>query len=165
MTTTTSPSRSTFSTSAQRVGVQLGVPVALAAVGLTVYAAYGDQHQKDNQTSAVPFMAVAIVAVTAVVFGYLLPRLLRTAGSADHGSGRAGRNLGIAALATLVVFWSIVPFVLGTAAASWGVAWRRHAASDDRSAKVGTQALVLGVVAVVLDLVFLVVGNTALSGP
>ena len=67
--------------------IMAGVGTAAAGIALAVYSAYGDPHAASkSQTSAVPFLIVAVCVVAALIFGLLLPRITRVGASAEEES-------------------------------------------------------------------------------
>lgn len=89
--------------------------------------------------------AAISLAVAAALFGWYIPRAGRPAGG--------GLVTGLLALASVAVFWSGLPFVLGAAGAVLG--WTGRARDEKPVATaallIGVLAFVLGVVAVVID--------------
>jgi hypothetical protein len=135
-TMTLSPGRSTLTA--------IGTCVASAA--LITFAAYGDPHAENGQEAAVPFLIAISCVTVAIAFALLVPRMV------DSVSGRRwALGVGLAAIATPIVFWSGAPLALGVAAAVGG----RTAGSR--------AAVVLGVIAVAASVAMTVLGNTVLT--
>jgi hypothetical protein len=108
---------------------------ALALAALAVANFVGGE---DENGGGGPFVVTALLAVAlvAALFWWYIPRAERP--------GVAGVAIGALAVASLIAFWSGLPFVLGPAAALLGVLARRR---DARAA--GLAAIVLGVAATV----------------
>ena len=116
-----------------------------------------------NQESGVPFLVAIDVVAAALVFGLLVPRLLR---AIVDGSPRAARGAvlcGVAALVSMVAFWSGAPLVLGGAAALLGTKGRRQAGGRGMGSRAYTATLILGVIALVGSVAITVLGNTVLA--
>lgn len=101
----------------QRLIAVAAVVVALVAVALDNLAF----KQIDESPSVVRFLVVAVlcVAVAAAIFLYLLPRLRREDAQANR-MAKASFVVGLLALASIVVFWTGLPFVLGAGAVVMG---------------------------------------------
>jgi lysylphosphatidylglycerol synthetase-like protein (DUF2156 family) len=144
--------------------VRWGIAVLVGMAAIVVYGAYGDQHPKASQESAVPAIIAVMAVITAVVFGALVAPGLRGI------AGRTGRWAGIALtlgilglLAVPMAAWSGLPLALGAAAALLGTAGRAAAQHDGRKATLPSWALGVGVAAIVLSVVMVVLGNTVMS--
>lgn len=135
-----------------------GAAAAVVAAGVAIYGAYGDPHSQASQESAVPFLVIVDVVVTALLFGLLVPRALRS------GSVRWGLITSIVSVVALAAFWSGVPIAVGAAGALIGAQGRQRARDNGTRAGGHTAALVLGAVAVVATVAWTVLGNTVLSG-
>lgn len=134
----------------------IGAIAAAAAAALAYYGAYGDPHPKANQESGVPSLVVIGIVAAAVVFGYLVPRSLRSI-------KRTGRIYGITALVlTPFVFWSGVPVILGAAGVFVGRADAGRGADPARD-KQRTAAVVTGALAIALTIAATVLGNTVFA--
>lgn len=108
----------------------------LIAIGALAFANFGDNG--DNGGAGAYAVAVGLSAiVAAVLFARVLP--------AAANPARAGWILAALALATCVVFWTGLPFVLGMAAVYSGVRAGRNA-----PAALGALAVVLGFVGCVI---------------
>ncbi|HEY7792655.1 MAG TPA: hypothetical protein VIA10_01460 [Gaiellaceae bacterium] len=115
----------------------LGIGLAaslLAALGLAAANFLGEDGENGGVGPYVVTLAVSIV-VTAVVFGWAIPRTERPA--------RDGIVAGALALLAIAVYWTGIPFVLGPAAIALGLLGR--ARTDTRGS--GTVAVVLGALA------------------
>jgi cation transport ATPase len=108
----------------------------LIAIGALAFANFGDNG--DNGGAGAYAVAVGLSAiVAAALFARVLP--------AAANPARAGWILAALALATCVVFWTGLPFVLGMAAVYSGVRAGRNA-----PAALGALAVVLGFVGCVI---------------
>jgi cation transport ATPase len=108
----------------------------LIAIGALAFANFGDNG--DNGGAGAYAVAVGLSAiVAAVLFARVLP--------AAANPVRAGWILAALALATCVVFWTGLPFVLGMAAVYSGVRAGRNA-----PAALGALAVALGFVGCVI---------------
>jgi cation transport ATPase len=108
----------------------------LIAIGALAFANFGDNG--DNGGAGAYAVAVGLSAiVAAILFARVLP--------AAANPARAGWILAALALATCVVFWTGLPFVLGMAAVYSGVRAGRNA-----PAALGALAVVLGFVGCVI---------------
>lgn len=131
----------------------VGALATALAIGVVVYGTYGDASADSQQKSAVPFLIGVVVVLSAVVFGLLVPWAARAARTRDaHALDRWGLALGGAAVVSMVVFWTGIPVVLGTAAA---------ASASTRRGRASTVAIVLGAVAATVTVLWTVV-NSAL---
>jgi uncharacterized membrane protein len=111
--------------------------------------------------------AVLCVAVAAAIFLYLIPRLRREGGQ-DNRMAQASFVVGLAALASIIVFWTGLPFVLGAGAVVMGrlgeqaavraTEWsegsgqsedRERAAKQSQRATQGWSATLMGALAIV----------------
>ena len=146
-----------------RPAARIGVAVAIAASGLTVYAAYGDSHAGSSQRSAVPVLVGIVLVVAAAVFGLLVPRLLNAIRNVSPRAARGATVCGVAAFVSMVAFWSGVPLVLGAAAALLGADGRRAVRASGMASRPYTATLILGVIAVVGSVAMTVLGNTVLA--
>jgi len=101
----------------QRVVAIAAVVVAVVAVGLDNLAF----REIDESLAVVRFLVLTVlcVGVAAAVFVYLIPRLRRQSGEGTR-MAQASFVLGLVALASIVVFWTGLPFVLGAGAVVTG---------------------------------------------
>jgi hypothetical protein len=136
----------------------IGGAAVLAAAAIAIYGAYGDPHPKASQESAVPFLVIVDLVVTALLFGLMVPRALR--------SGAAPWGLVSSIVALVLVFpafWSGAPLAIGAAGALIGAQGRQRARDNGARAGGHTAALVIGVVAMAACVVMTVLGNTVIS--
>ena len=142
------------------VSAGLGLLMLGAASALAWYAAYGDQHPKQDQKDAVPSIIVMAAIAAVVVFGVLVPMALRSVRERRDRATTWALALGVAAFLTIVAFWSGIPLIVG-AAGAW-VAWEGRDLAVRRSAptKAYTTGLTLSGIAVVLPVVWVVLNNT-----
>jgi hypothetical protein len=144
--------------------IRWGIAALVGMAAMAVYAAYGDAHPKASQEAAVPAIIAVMAVITALVFGALVaPGLRGVAGRTSRWAG-IGLTLGILGLlAVPVASWSGLPLTLGLAAALLGTAGRSVAQRNGRAATVPSWATGIGTAAIVLSVVMLVVGSTVLS--
>jgi hypothetical protein len=146
--------------SVRALAAKAGVTSAVAGAALAFYSAYGDPHVQASQKAGVPFLVGAVVAVSAIAFGLLVPRALRAIQEGRSSAPRWGLAHSIVALVlTPFAFWSGVPLVLGAAGLLLGAAGRKHG----RGRGASTAAAVIGVLVVVGGIIFAVLGNTVLA--
>ena len=117
---------------------------------------------------------VLCVAVVVAIFFYLLPRLRRESGQ-DNRMAPASFVVGLTALASIIVFWTGLPFVLGAGAIVMGrlgeqaavraSEWsedsarsedRERAAKQSQRATQGWSATLMGALAIVAAVVLFV---------
>lgn len=146
------------------LAAKAGAAATAAGAAVAVYGAYGDPHPKASQESAVPFLLAAVVVVSAIVFGLLVPRALR---AARDGSARASwwglAHSSVALVLAPVAFWSGVPLVVGAAGLFLGADGRLRASARGVPAKASTAALVIGLIVVGGSIAWTVLGNTVLA--
>ncbi len=127
-------------------------PVAVGAVALAVALAaigtYVDNSSSNDQGTREFLVVCAIIAVgAAVVFGWIVPKMLdRTA------QGTPALVLAVLGLATVVVFWIGLPPILAAAGGLLGWAGRNAARGAGRS----RAAVAIAVLAVIADVAILV---------
>lgn len=136
---------------------RVGAVATVLAMALIVYGTYGDPQASDSQKSSMPFVLAIALGVALVTFGFLAPRALRAV-----SEGRAvGRRWAVALVTVsvlgLVVFWSGLPLIVGSAAALVG--WTaRESGQNSRSF---SAARVLGLFAAGASILVTIVGNLA----
>jgi hypothetical protein len=135
---------------------RVGAGVAVVAMALVVYGAYGDSQANSSQKSAVPFLLVIVAGAAAVVYGLLVPLAQKSRARGSAAARRWAIGLGVVAVLSLSIFWSGLPLILGGAAALVG--------AEGRSAFDGARgfdvARWLGFVAAGLAVLVTIVGNT-----
>lgn len=136
---------------------RVGAAVAVLAMALSVYGAYGDPQAPQSQKSAVPVILGLVVVASIVTFGFLAPRATRAAEAGTPGGRRWAIALTTVAVLGLGVFWSGLPLIAGSAAALVGRTGRRAG----QSSRTYSTAWVLGLVAAALSILVTVVGNLA----
>lgn len=152
--------------SVRGLAVKAGVAAAAAGAALAVYGAYGDPHPEASQESVVPFLVAAVVLVSVIVFGLLVPRALRAAREGNARAAWWGLTASVTALVLApVAFWSGIPLVVGAAGLFLGADGRRWASARGAPAKGYTAALVIGLIVVAGSIAWTVLGNTVLSRP
>jgi len=136
---------------------RVGVVATLLAMALIVYGTYGDSQASDSQKSGMPFVLVMALVVAVVTFGVLAPLALR--GVSAGAAGGRGWAIGLTTVSVLglVVFWSGLPLIAGSAAALVGRAGR-ESGQDSRAF---ASARIAGVVAAGVSIVVTLVGNLA----
>jgi hypothetical protein len=129
-----------------------GLPALAAAAAVSVIGVYGDHtltaSQGASQEAALPWIIGVLAVLGGLIFGLGIPRLLR-----GHSPSGWALAAGILGLATLAVYWSGLPVVLGTAALLLGTTGRRNASMQGNTAKLATAAAVIGTLAVGIDVV------------
>jgi hypothetical protein len=135
----------------------VGALTFLVAVGLPIGGILtADMRDVAVRPGLIDWIFVAGVAVLCVLTFSLLLLWLR--GRPQANPARVGLVLSLVALAaSIVAFWTMVPVVLGSAAAWIGVLGRDAATRSGTSAATATVALVVGVVAAVGSVVMYVV--------
>jgi len=135
---------------------RIGAGVAVLAMALVVYGAYGDSQASNSQKSAVPFLLVFVAIAAAIVYGLLAPLAQRAVVERSPAARRWAIGLSVASVLSLVAFWSGLPLILGGAAALVG--------NDGRSGSHGSRAFDvawwLGLAAGLLSVIVTIVGNT-----
>lgn len=119
---------------ASRIGSTLKPLAAGVLIVSSALTAYGAHDLRE-----IIVVITVIVAVTAAVYGFLLPRKL----TQESAGGTALTLAVLAALLLLPAFWSGLPLVLGAAGAVLGYAGRNASTGSRQS----MAALVLGVLA------------------
>ncbi|HEX5533666.1 MAG TPA: hypothetical protein VFX33_07995 [Actinomycetales bacterium] len=135
----------------------VGALTFLVAAGLPVTGILtADMRDVAVRPGLIDWIFVSGVAVLSVLTFGLLVRWLRRRPHANPA--RVGLVLSLIAMAaSIVAFWTMVPVVLGSAAAWLGVLGRDAATRSRTSAAEATIALVVGVVAAVGSAVMYVV--------
>jgi len=141
-----------------------GVAALGAAVVVDVYGVYGGPVVQPDQKAGLPFV-IAVAAVAAgVVFGAVVPRVLRGGRDADRRRARPGLLLSILGVVLVpVAFWSGIPLVLGAGGCLVGSVARLEATRIGTASRASTAAAAVGVVAVFTNLVMVVLSNTVFS--
>ena len=134
---------------------RVGGVVTILAAALVVYGTYGDARASDSQKSGMPFVLVGVAVAAVLVFGVLAPLAVRAAESERAAGRRWAVALGVVSVLSLVVFWSGLPLLLGSAAALAGKAGR-----DVSGSRAFSWALALGLFAAGASIVVTVLGNT-----
>ncbi len=128
-------------------------PAAWIAAGLAVaifviiYGAYGDSHAPQSQKDPVPFLAIAATVGTVILIGIVVRFALR----ASHDE-RWALGFAIVSVATLPIFWSGAPILLGAGAVVTG--------KSARPSRMAAAAVIIGCLAAVAAVAVTVVGNT-----
>lgn len=147
--------------------------IAIAALVVAVVAAGLDNlafKEVDESPAVLRFVisAVVCVAVAAAIFLYLLPAARRDDGPANR-LAQGGFVLGLAALASIIIFWTGLPFVLGAGAVVFGrlgeqaseraIDRTEEPETDDDEGQRATQAwaaTLMGILAIVASVVLFV---------
>lgn len=135
---------------------RIGVGVAVLAMALVVYGAYGDSQASSAQKSGVPFLLAIVAVAAAVVYGLLAPRAQRSVARRAPGARRWAVGLSVVSVLSLAIFWSGLPLIVGGAAALVGYEGR----SGAHESRAFGAAWWLGLVAAGLAVIVTVVGNT-----
>jgi hypothetical protein len=139
--------------------IRTALAVAALVVFEVIYGAYGDPNAGHDQRHEVPVVAGIGLAVTALVFGLLVPRAMRAVEAASPTAGRWAIGFTVCAVVSLAAFWSGAPIVLGAAAALTGWTARRRALAG----KAFDLAYGVGLFAVVATIVWTILSNAILS--
>ena len=135
---------------------RVGAGVAVLAMALVVYGAYGDSKADDSQRSAVPVLLVVAAALAAVVYGWLAPVAQRAVARDSVAGRRWAIVLSAVSVLLLAVFWTGGPLIVGGAAAIVG--------HDGRSRSRGSRAFAaawwLGLFAAAASVSVTILGNT-----
>jgi cytochrome bd-type quinol oxidase subunit 2 len=127
----------------------------LVAVGLPVAGILtADAREAEVSPGAGDWVFVALVAVvTAATFALLVPWSLR----GEDGQNRrvkSGLTLSISAfLLSIVLFWTMLPVVFGSAGAWLGYLTREDANAGQRQTRMATAAIVIGGIATLASIV------------
>ena len=135
---------------------RVGGVVAILAMALVVYGTYGDSQASDSQKSGMPSVLVGVVVVAALVFGVLAPMALRAVEAHRETGRRWAIGLAVASVLSLVVFWSGLPLLLGSAAALVAKAGRGSAGGS----KAWSWTWGLGLFAAGASIAVTILGNT-----
>ncbi|HEX7122809.1 MAG TPA: hypothetical protein VF178_10605 [Gemmatimonadaceae bacterium] len=135
---------------------RIGAGVALLAMALVAYGAYGDSQASSSQRSAVPVLLIFVVVAAAIVYGLLAPLAQRSVVRQTPAARRWAISLAVASVLSLAIFWSGLPLILGGAAALVGYEGR----SQSPGARAFGAAWWLGLGAGALAVIVTVVGNT-----
>ena len=135
---------------------RIGVAVAVLAMALVVYGAYGDSQASSSQKSAVPVLVGMVAVAAAIVYGLLAPLAQRSVARQSPASRRWAIGLGVVSVLSLAIFWAGLPLILGGAAALVGHEGR----STSHASRAFTSAWWLGLVAGTLAVIVTIVGNT-----
>jgi hypothetical protein len=132
--------------------------LAVGIVLIVVSTAFGYWlNVGDDDKEVVAWIVVCIVA--SLILAALLLRFVPATESETDGNAPARRALvlGVAALITVVVFWTALPIVLGIPALVLGAEGRARAATQGHAGE-ATAGMVLGGFAVLATVVLLVTG-------
>lgn len=121
----------------------LAVTAALAVAVAAALAAWGSFGDDGDFGDYWPVLVI-IAVVAAIVFGLVVPR----AGRGAWPAARTGLILSVLGLVTVVVFWSGAPPIFAFAGILLGYLGRQRGETG-----VATAAIVVGVLALVADLV------------
>ena len=135
---------------------RVGGVMTILAMALVVYGTYGDSKASDSQKSGMPFVLVMVAVAAVIVFGLLAPRALRAVEDGRATGTRWALGLGIASVVSLVVFWSGLPLLLGSAGALVAKAGREHTGGS----RAFSWTWGLGLFATAAAIVVTVLGNT-----
>lgn len=126
----------------------LWIAGALAvALFVIIYGAYGDSHAPQSQKDSVPFIAIAATVGAVILFGVVVRFALRSARNERWALG-----LAILSAATLPMFWSGAPILLGAGAAVVG--------RTARPSRIAAAAVIIGCLAAAAAVAVTVLGNT-----
>lgn len=141
--------------SKSRQGALLFTAALILAALAIVELIKGGQNDQAGTEDVIGFVVLSAISigVAALLFLRVLPRAHRRSDAGVY-LPRLALGLGVAALVSLVVYWSGLPFALGAAAATVAFEARRGASSERLKT---TSALALGAVAVFGGLVAAVV--------
>ena len=123
-----------------------GIATVLGTLAFTAIGTFGDgTNDADHGAREFLFIAAIVVAVSALMFVFVVPRALRSGRTANLGLG-----LAIGSLPFVVVFWSGIGPVLAVSGILLGMAARRAGDGAGKGAvAVGIGALaLLGYVAI-----------------
>ena len=131
----------------QRIGL-VGIVSTIVAVLLAIFSVVLPP-VVPGQLATLPFVIIVLLVVAAAIFWLVVPRAARS----DRPGlvGFVGSFLGL--LLVLPAFWSGLPIVLGTGGALLGQVARDRAGATGRRGGLGIWALVIGIVALILDLI------------
>jgi hypothetical protein len=124
-------------------------------MALIVYGTYGDSQASDSQKSGMPSVLAMALLVAIVTFAVLTPLALRAVVAGNAGGRRWAVGLTTVSVLGLVVFWSGLPLIAGSAAALVG----RVAREAGQDSKAFSVARVVGLVAAGLSILVTLVGN------
>lgn len=134
---------------------RIGVGVAVLAMALVVYGAYGDSQASSSQKSGVPILLAFVAVAAGVVYGLLAPLAQRSVARKAPAARRWAVGLSVVSVLSLVIFWSGLPLIIGGAAALVGNEGR----SGSHESRAFSAAWWLGIGAAGLAVVVTVVGN------
>ena len=134
---------------------RVGAVATVLAMALVVYGTYGDSQASDSQKSSMPFVLVVAAVLALVTFGVLVPLALRAVDAGTAGGRRWAIGLATASVVGLVVFWSGLPLIVGSAAVLVG----RAGAESGQDSRAFTSARVLGFFAVGASILVTILGN------
>ena len=131
----------------------------VAAVALSVFSVYADGSlsgsQQASQEAALPWIIAVAVIVGGLLFGLVVPRLLRS-----RSISGCALALGLAGILTMAAYWSGLPVIFGAAALLVGTTARRAARADGNPSRLATAATVLGVLAIAANIIGIIVSTT-----
>jgi hypothetical protein len=122
-----------------------------AASAVIVYGAYGDSRAPDSQKDAVPFLVGLTVVGTAILFGVVVTLVRRP--SLDLPRWALG--MAILAAASIAVFWSGAPILLGVAAVT--------IARQARPSRMARWGMLVGCLAMAAPVVITLVTNNNIA--
>jgi hypothetical protein len=131
---------------------------AVTAAVLVIALAFGYWlNVGEDDKEVVAWVIVSLIG-TAIVFGMFL-RFVPATESETDGNAPARRSLvlGLAAVVTMVVFWTGLPIILGAPAVVLGAEGRARSGVHGQAAE-ATAGIVLGAFAVIANVVALVAG-------
>jgi len=135
---------------------RVGGVVTILALALVVYGTYGDSQASDSQKSGMPSILVGVVVVAVIVFGLLAPMAIRAVEERRDTARRWALGLGIFSFVSLVVFWSGLPLLVGSAAALVG----RTGREQTEGSRAFSWAWGLGLFAAIASIAITILGNT-----
>lgn len=133
---------------ASRANRSLGAMAAMAfagAVAVSALATFGGEQQQD-QVGTYWIVVLFLAGITALVFGLVVRSGMRTAGAANSAA-LSGLVTSIAAVVTIVAYWSGLPVLLGVAGTLLGMRARENAEQGGGRRGMATAAVALGLIA------------------
>lgn len=134
---------------------RVGAVATVLTMALIVYGTYGDPEAPDSQKSGMPFIFVMAAVVALIMFGVLVPLALRAVDAGAAGARRWAISLTIVSVLGLVVFWTGLPLIAGSAAALVG----RAGTESGQGAKAFSTARILGLFAAGASILVTILGN------
>jgi hypothetical protein len=136
---------------------RVGAAATVLALALIVYGTYGDSQASDSQKSGMPFVLVMAAVAAIVTYGVLAPLALRAVAAGATAGRRWAVGLTTVSALGLVVFWSGLPLIAGSAAALIG----RAGKESGQESRAFSSARVVGLFAAGASILVTVVGNLA----